>query len=849
MKKQTNPNTKAHIIRSAFYVLLLLLAVWVIPFALGQRNSNNRAGHAALAASAPAKSVAVVASDYLKVPTAPSSLRFRWETPHLAKKLSGWPMVTAPTGVREIRPPLKPDRPAGSCTWTIVANYPEIVESPSVCSDGTFAYSAGGSFNGDPTAGFYKYDPVADSWTTLAIMPTALGDARSVYAANTNSIYVFGGITDFFNGVVTNIIQIYNVAAGTWSTGTPMPAERFFPATVYYNPNGKIYVAGGIDGTFSETNTTWEYDPVANTWNTSRAPIPVPMGGSAVSLVGQNMYLQGSFGDSATDLNYRYDIVADAWTQMAPMPRARYEAAGGAIGTKTYVVAGGNPFLGPQASADDRKLALTRAPDTSFRSTFIYDTATDTWITGPNTNVRHSFTGGTALGDLMLVVGGFDGVTGDTNIVEKGELVACTPTPTPSCTPPPPTLSGLVVGDGLTLGFPFQEEGWAPIIASNIVNYTFCKSVSAPNEFAIFQTHNPWGATIVADAIACGGRHYELFTPDQLAGFDFSQYRVVILNWDDTFLDEFVTQYEAAIPALEAYAAAGGVVWVQGAIQGSDPDEDCYPLPFGGQSCFDEGLSDPIVDPSDPMVQGVPSPINGNAASHVSDTCLPAEAHVVVVNGDDSNPVLYQLGPGAICTTPTPPPPRCNTGLIHNGGFETGDFSSWIVDNTNPSPEVLNVLPYSGRFSAFAGGNPPFVQFCGFGTSPFGDSSFYQQFGPVPADAQLSFQHWNCNAAFSIDDAWQDAYITDTDGNILQTIFHQSSNSQCWVPETVDLSPWVGQTIGVKFLVHQDGFGELTSMFVDEVQVTLPGPCTSTPTPTPRATATPRSRPTPRPRP
>ena len=124
-----------------------------------------------------------------------------------------------------------------------------------------------------------------------------------------------------------------------------------------------------------------------------------------------------------------------------------------------------------------------------------------------------------------------------------------------------------MVGDGLAIGFApnnYQQ------IASNIVNYTFCKSVSAPNEFAIFQTHNPWGATVVADAITCGEHHYEVFTPDQLAGFDFSQYRVVILNWDDTFLDEFATQYEAAIPALEAYAAAGGVVWVQGAIQGSD---------------------------------------------------------------------------------------------------------------------------------------------------------------------------------------------------------------------------------------------------------------------------------------
>jgi hypothetical protein len=42
MKKQTKSNIKAHLIRSSFYVLLLL-AVCVIPFALAQRNTIRRA--------------------------------------------------------------------------------------------------------------------------------------------------------------------------------------------------------------------------------------------------------------------------------------------------------------------------------------------------------------------------------------------------------------------------------------------------------------------------------------------------------------------------------------------------------------------------------------------------------------------------------------------------------------------------------------------------------------------------------------------------------------------------------------------------------------------------------------
>jgi len=41
MKKQINPTTKAHLIRGAFY-LLLLLAVCAIPFALAQRNATKQ---------------------------------------------------------------------------------------------------------------------------------------------------------------------------------------------------------------------------------------------------------------------------------------------------------------------------------------------------------------------------------------------------------------------------------------------------------------------------------------------------------------------------------------------------------------------------------------------------------------------------------------------------------------------------------------------------------------------------------------------------------------------------------------------------------------------------------------
>ena len=119
-------------------------------------------------------------------------------------------------------------------------------------------------------------------------------------------------------------------------------------------------------------------------------------------------------------LHYRYDIVADAWTQMANVPVNIYRPASASIGTNTYLVGGGDPSVAPRTSPQARKLASTRAPATSFNTTYVYDTLADTWSSGPNTNVAHSFTGGTAIGNSLIVVTGFDG-GGDTNTVEKSD--------------------------------------------------------------------------------------------------------------------------------------------------------------------------------------------------------------------------------------------------------------------------------------------------------------------------------------------------------------------------------------------------------------------------------------------
>src|SRR6266545_310622 len=198
---------------------------------------------------------------------------------------------------------------------------------------------------------------------------------------------------------------------------------------------------------------------------------------------------------------------------------------------------------------------------------------------------------------------------------------------------------------------------------------------------------------------------------------------------------------------------------------------------------------------------------------------------------------------------PTPTPTPCDSGIIINGGFETGSFTPrWVIDGFNSTPVVATANPHSGTFSARAGNINPEPE-------PSGNSSFYQQFTVPAGGGTLSFWHWDYTSD-NITFDWQDAYITDSSGTILGTIFHQCNNTQTWLNKQWDMAPYAGQTVRIKFLVQQDGLigGTDTAMYVDDVALLVPCPNPSpTPTPTPtapaRPTPTPRPRPTPVPRP
>lgn len=170
-------------------------------------------------------------------------------------------------------------------------------------------------------------------------------------------------------------------------------------------------------------------------------------------------------------------------------------------------------------------------------------------------------------------------------------------------------------------------------------------------------------------------------------------------------------------------------------------------------------------------------------------------------------------GPTATSTpgsTPTPTPPT-GTNLIQNGGFEAS--GNWTFTGQT-LPVLTTTKAHSGSSSLRVGA-----------TSGQQGDSVATQTVTIPSSttkATLSIFYWPTTND-SVTYAWQEADIVDSNGQVIQQLFHQASNSRTWLQSTVDLSKYAGQTIGIQFLDHEDsnGLSYYAYMYVDDVTLTV----------------------------
>ncbi|HRF16085.1 MAG TPA: T9SS type A sorting domain-containing protein, partial [Bacteroidia bacterium] len=97
-------------------------------------------------------------------------------------------------------------------------------------------------------------------WST-----TTVQSARSLLAATAmgNKVYFAGGINNI--GVVSNVVDIYDVISNTWTTDTLSQARQYLTAAATM---GKAFFAGGTDaGLLTGSNIVDIFDTATATWS------------------------------------------------------------------------------------------------------------------------------------------------------------------------------------------------------------------------------------------------------------------------------------------------------------------------------------------------------------------------------------------------------------------------------------------------------------------------------------------------------------------------------------------------------------------------------------------------------
>jgi N-acetylneuraminic acid mutarotase len=132
------------------------------------------------------------------------------------------------------------------------------------------------------------YDPLTNTWTKKADMPTARF-FLSTSVVN-GKIYAIGGSFSGPNDILS-IVEEYDPATDSWIKKTDMPIARFGSATSV--ANGKIYVLGGAVG-YDALQEVEEYDPANNTW-TTRTSMPTARAALSACTVEGRVYAIGGF--------------------------------------------------------------------------------------------------------------------------------------------------------------------------------------------------------------------------------------------------------------------------------------------------------------------------------------------------------------------------------------------------------------------------------------------------------------------------------------------------------------------------------------------------------------------------
>jgi N-acetylneuraminic acid mutarotase len=189
------------------------------------------------------------------------------------------------------------------------------------------------------------YDPVTGTWAATGTLSAARRDHTATLLPNGN-VLVSGGHYSTINNTNITLLsaELYDPVTGTWmSTGTLSAARYAHSATTL--PNGKVLVAGGRYSTTITNFTLFSaevYDPATGTWTATGALNAARNLHTATLLPNGKVLVAGGLnGASALSNTESYDMVTGTWTAIDAINTARYSHAVTLLPNGKVLLAGG----------------------------------------------------------------------------------------------------------------------------------------------------------------------------------------------------------------------------------------------------------------------------------------------------------------------------------------------------------------------------------------------------------------------------------------------------------------------------------------------------------------------------
>jgi N-acetylneuraminic acid mutarotase len=203
------------------------------------------------------------------------------------------------------------------------------------CSSGDKDSSALGASDsaGEPPVGELRPAPGEYGTRTQLLAP----NSEMAVAELNGKIYVLGGYPS--SRVVQSTVQVYDVAADSWSMGPALPVPTHHPVVV--GVAGKLYSMGGQHEGDANGGRAFSLEPSEGVW-TELMPMPTPRGGGAAAVIDDKIYVAGGRPPAGNAFEV-YVISQGTWSVLANLPLAfndRNHLAAAAIAGKIYVAGG-----------------------------------------------------------------------------------------------------------------------------------------------------------------------------------------------------------------------------------------------------------------------------------------------------------------------------------------------------------------------------------------------------------------------------------------------------------------------------------------------------------------------------